>query len=142
MKRTEYKYIVELSRYNKQERTIYIDDNNNYVFKWDNRIFEIMDHEYSNVNIPIEKMTKGMLNEYTKRFDKTHACEEPIKRMALLWNRIPYGEMTPFAQAMPDEYKDEDAVKAYRAYYQSKAYSKGGVRYVRTSYPDWWGAAV
>jgi len=55
MKRTEYKYIVELSRYNKQERTIYIDDNNNYVYKWDNRIFEIWDHEYNLVNIPIEK---------------------------------------------------------------------------------------
>jgi len=66
MKRTEYKYIVELSRYNKQERTIYIDDNNNYVYKWEYRILEIMDHEYSNVNIPIEKMTRGMLNEYCK----------------------------------------------------------------------------
>lgn len=70
MKRTEYKYIVELSRYNKQERTIYIDDNNNYVFKWDNRIFEISDHEYNLVTIPIEKMTRGMLNEYTKSLYK------------------------------------------------------------------------
>ena len=41
MKRTEYKYIVELSRYNKQERTIYIDENNNYVYKWDNRILKL-----------------------------------------------------------------------------------------------------
>tara|TARA_R100000315_G_C5082849_1_gene47921 strand:+ start:71 stop:469 length:399 start_codon:yes stop_codon:yes gene_type:complete len=70
MKRTEYKYIVELSRYNSQKRTIYIDDNNNYVYKWDNRICEIMDHEYNSVNIPIEKMTRGMLNEYTKRIYK------------------------------------------------------------------------
>ena len=70
MKRTEYKYIVELSRYNSQKRTIYIDDNNNYVYKWDNRIFEIMDHEYNKVNIPIEKMTRGMLNEYTKSIYK------------------------------------------------------------------------
>jgi len=70
MKRTEYKYIVELSRYNNQERTIYIDDNDNYLFKWDNRIFEIMDHEYYKVNIPIEKMTRGMLNEYTKSLYK------------------------------------------------------------------------
>ncbi len=70
MKRTEYKYIVELSRYNKQERTIYIDDDNNYVYKWDNRIFEIMDHEYNKVNIPVEKMTRGMLNEYTKSLYK------------------------------------------------------------------------
>ena len=87
-------------------------------------------------------MAISMLNEYTKRFGKIHACEVPIRNMAELWNEIPYGEMTPFAQAMPDEYKDEDAVKAYRAYYQSKVHSKGGVRYVRTSYPDWWGAAV
>ena len=70
MKRTEYKYIIELSRYNHQERTIYIDDNNNYVYKWDNRIFEIMDYEYNKVNIPIEKMTRGMLNEYTKSIYK------------------------------------------------------------------------
>ncbi len=70
MKRTEYKYIVELSRYNKQERTIYIDDNNNYVYKWDNRIFEIYDHQYDFVTIPIEKMTRGMLNEYTKSLYK------------------------------------------------------------------------
>ena len=70
MKRTEYKYIVELSRYNKQERTIYIDDDNNYVYKWDNRIFEIMDHEYNKVTIPVEKMTRGMLNEYTKSLYK------------------------------------------------------------------------
>jgi hypothetical protein len=27
--------------------------------------------------------------------------------------------LTPFAQAMPDEYKHEDAVIAYRQYYQS-----------------------
>ena len=70
MKRTEYKYIVELSRYNKQERTIYIDENNNYVYKFDNRIFEIMDHQYDLVTIPIEKMTRGMLNEYTKSLYK------------------------------------------------------------------------
>ena len=70
MKRTEYKYIVELSRYNKQERTIYIDDNNNYVYKFNNRIFEIMDHQYDLVTIPVEKMTRGMLNEYTKSLYK------------------------------------------------------------------------
>jgi hypothetical protein len=70
MKRTEYKYIVELSRYNKQERTIYIDENNNYVYKFDNRIFEIYDHQYDFVTIPIEKMTRGMLNEYTKSLYK------------------------------------------------------------------------
>ena len=30
---------------------------------------------------------------------------------------IPYGKLTSFAQAMPDEYKDDDAVIAYKKYY-------------------------
>jgi len=81
-----------------------------------------------------------LCSEYAKRFGKTHACEEPILYMSKLgelgW--IPKGELTPFAQAMPDEYKDDDAVKAYRSYYKSKQYSKGGVRYMRTDVPTWW----
>ena len=52
-----------------QERTIYIDENNNYVYM-DNRIFEIMNHQYDLVTIPVEKMTRGKLNEYTKVFIK------------------------------------------------------------------------
>ena len=45
--------------------------------------------------------------------------------------------MTDFAQAMPDEYKDEDAVTAYRTYYindkQRFAKWEKGV-----PTPDWW----
>ena len=39
---------------------------------------------------------------------------------------------------MPDEYKDDDPVVAYRRYYQSKVDSPGGVHYRHTSPPDWW----
>ena len=42
---------------------------------------------------------------------------------------------TPFAQAMPDEYRDDDAVKAYRAYYHSKQFAKWEKG---TPAPDWW----
>ena len=45
--------------------------------------------------------------------------------------------LTPFAQAMPDEYKNRCAVTAYRNYYQSKIHSAGGVRYVRKKRPSW-----
>ena len=31
--------------------------------------------------------------------------------------KIPYGDLTPFAQAMPDKYKNSDSVQAYRDYY-------------------------
>ena len=86
-----------------------------------------------------------LCKEYTIRFGKTHACEQPIKQMADMCYIIPRfnpetsrREMTPFAQAMPDEYKDDDPVVAYRAYYMSKMDSPGGVHYRHTSPPDWW----
>lgn len=58
-----------------------------------------------------------LAEEFKLRFGKTHACELPIKMMAQLRVNIPMGKLTPFAQAMPDEYKDDNPVKAYRSYY-------------------------
>jgi len=81
---------------------------------------------------------EALLDEYFHRFGKVHACHNPIYQMSSMSKMIPEGELTPFAQAMPDEYKDDDAVKAYRAYYHSKMYSAGGVHYRHTSPPDWW----
>ena len=85
----------------------------------------------------------ALCEEYKKRFGKRHACHDPILDMSALEmtlnpNRVEPMSLTPFAQAMPDEYKDDDAVKAYRSYYKSKQYSKGGVRYIRADVPDWW----
>ena len=80
----------------------------------------------------------ALCREYEQRFLKEHACKQPIIHMIEWVDYIPEGELTPFAQAMPDEYKHENAVKAYRAYYHSKADSKGGVHYRHTSPPDWW----
>ena len=97
----------------------------------------------------------ALCEEYTTRFGKTHACEQPIKQMNDMSYRIRPTNvrvLTPFALAMPDEYRPrgssddilymeaegDDAVKAYRAYYHSKADSKGGVHYRHTSPPDWW----
>ena len=78
--------------------------------------------------------------EYTRRFGKEHACYGPINHMARMWMSAKFEEnyTTPFAQAMPDEYKDDDPVVAYRAYYHSKVDSPGGVHYRHTSPPDWW----
>ena len=81
---------------------------------------------------------EALLDEYYHRFGKVHACHNPIYQMSSMSKMIPEGELTPFAQAMPDEYKDDDAVKAYRAYYHSKMNSAGGVHYRHTSPPDWW----
>ena len=71
MKRTNYKYYIEYSNRKSEERTIYIDDNNNYVYKYKDRYLEVYDYEYSRVNIPIDEMTRDMLNQYAKSLIKS-----------------------------------------------------------------------
>jgi hypothetical protein len=73
--------------------------------------------------------------EYARRFGKTHACTIPIADMRDKALTIPEGDLTPFAQAMPDEYRNDDVVKAYRAYYHSKTFAKWEKG---TPTPDWW----
>ena len=73
--------------------------------------------------------------EYERRFGKEHACELPIKTMCTMSSMIPEGELTPFALAMPAEYRNDNAVKAYRAYYHSKQFAKWEKG---TPAPDWW----
>ena len=48
----------------------------------------------------------GLLGEYYMRFGKEHACGNAIGQMNGMSWRLPNGRLTPFAQAMPDEYKD------------------------------------
>lgn len=59
----------------------------------------------------------ALSEEYTLRYGKTHACEPGIRKMADMTDIIPPGDMTEFAQAMPDEYRHPSAVNAYRDYY-------------------------
>ena len=73
--------------------------------------------------------------EYTKRFNKEHACSNPIIKMMFMVDYIPTGERTEFAQAMPDEHKHENTVKAYRSYYRSKTFAKWEKG---TPAPTWW----
>lgn len=76
--------------------------------------------------------------EYTFRFGKVHACADPIQTLASLRKYLPKrSTLSTFAQAMPDEYRQKDAVSAYRQYYKAdKAlfahWQKG------RSAPDWW----
>ena len=81
----------------------------------------------------------GLLNEYRLRFDKIHACREAIEWLSHMAHFIPQegGTMTPFAQAMPEQYKGDRAHYAYRAYYASeKAHFAKWER--GTPAPDWW----
>ena len=79
-----------------------------------------------------------LLSEYTKRFGKVHACQTPIFEMVdlgyVMSDDWPKGK-TPFAQAMPDEYRNDDPVVAYQDYYHSKQFAKWEKG---TPAPDWW----
>jgi len=60
---------------------------------------------------------KGLCAEYTRRYEKIHKSEKVITWCASE-PVVVKGELTPFAQAMPDHYKvSGDAVQAYRNYY-------------------------
>lgn len=60
---------------------------------------------------------KELCIEYTYRYGKVHKCEPYLYDLS---NNIPnlpdIGFSTPL-QAMPNEYKDNDAIEAYRSYY-------------------------
>lgn len=64
------------------------------------------------------KHTLALCAEYTKRYNKTHVSESLAD---WLFRHPPLGlkieGLTPFAQAMPEQYKNLDAIKAYRDYY-------------------------
>jgi hypothetical protein len=74
--------------------------------------------------------------EYSHRYGKRHKTYEK------LW--VPFLEtpadmpnigLTPFAQAMPDEYKHEDAVIAYRRYYLGE--KSTFLNYTKRGKPTW-----
>ena len=75
----------------------------------------------------------ALCSEYTHRYGKVHKSQEVLENLPDL--NIKDVGLTPFAQAMPDEYKDEDIVKAYRSYYLG---AKSHIlTYTNREPPDW-----
>jgi len=76
--------------------------------------------------------------EYTHRYGKVHAT----KRKGIVDNLKKYpheladGDLTSIPQCMPDDYKDDSPVDAYRNYYLGdKAYM---AKWTKRSQPKWW----
>lgn len=58
--------------------------------------------------------------EYSYRYNKIHLCETKFRKLLKqIPKNIHQGPLTPFALAMPDEFKCDDPVKSYRAYYNA-----------------------
>ena len=80
----------------------------------------------------------AMAEEYTRRYGRVHKSEAVIRWCARLPLGFPQKGLTPFAQAMPEQYKNECAVTAYRAYYQGE---KAAFATWKSEVPQWWTAA-
>jgi hypothetical protein len=64
------------------------------------------------------KHAYALCKEYTARYGKVHMMEEMLMNgLYVPPINIPRIKLTPFAQAMPEQYKDKNAVVAYRKYY-------------------------
>ena len=63
------------------------------------------------------RLTRLLNYEYRYRYDKdiNHKSYDLVKTLPI--PDLPDIGLTPFAQAMPEQYKNKNAVKAYRDYY-------------------------
>ena len=82
------------------------------------------------VNLGLE-----LCKEYTYRYGKVHKCQAVIEQLQSPPDSVPDGDMTAFAQAMPDECKNEDAVLAYREYYRK--HKKHIASWKNRDVPEW-----
>ena len=79
----------------------------------------------------------ALCTEYTKRYGKIHKSQKHIEWCQSLSIKLPNTGLTPFAQAMPEQYKNTCAVTAYRAYYHGE---KASFATWKTETPYWWAA--
>ncbi len=81
----------------------------------------------------LKELGIALCEEYTYRYGKIHASESIIRGAP---NQIiTAGPLTPFAQAMPEEYKNNDPVAAYRNYYLAE--KKNLLHYTKREKPEW-----
>lgn len=82
-----------------------------------------------------------LLEEYTRRYKKIHATSKAMDVIANRWSsHLSSGtpsKHTPFAQCMPDAYKDSDPIVAYRRYYVNDK-ARFAVWEPLASEPLWW----
>lgn len=77
----------------------------------------------------------ALLREYTVRYNKLHKCSSLWECFTVSPDNIKKGPLTEFAQAMPDECKNSDAVQAYRTYYNK--YKKDFATWKVRQIPEW-----
>ena len=76
-----------------------------------------------------------LLDEYTHRYSKTHSCSRLVEYLRETPAGIVKADQSDFALAMPDQYKQSDAVLAYRDYYINE--KKHLLQYTHRTQPTW-----
>lgn len=68
------------------------------------------------------ELARELHEEFKYRRGKSHKSFEVVKYCLSEVDKIKFhnSKLTPFAQAMNEEYRNEDAVKAYREYYNKE----------------------
>lgn len=78
----------------------------------------------------------GLCSEYTRRYHKRHKCQDIIEQLSEPPEGVPDDGYTTFPQCMPDQYKCDDPVVAYRSYYKGEKAYMAKWKYTET--PQWW----
>lgn len=78
----------------------------------------------------------SLLQEYTYRYGKQHACEKLIPYLAKVPENIPNKAFTQPTTAMPDHYKTSDSIESYRNYYRGDKQKMANWK--NRIAPEWW----
>lgn len=83
-------------------------------------------------------------HEYRHRFDREHGASCALLWISKRYAHVQPGLSTPFAQAMPEQYRGPDAVQAYRRYYAAEKRVLRGkpVTWTRRPRPNWFDKLV
>lgn len=82
----------------------------------------------------------NLCDEYTLRYNKVHGCYNTLVEAYYLFPKGKITEVTPFARAMPDEYKLDtsiDTFEAYKMYIASKEWVKDNYLRMPERRPNW-----
>ena len=91
-------------------------------------------HSHSNYQW-LYQLWVALLDEYTHRYEKIHACSKLRNVLKNSPTNIRIGGFTQPTPAMPDEFIFQDSVKSYRMYYnKSKAHI---AKWKNRPIPDW-----
>jgi hypothetical protein len=82
----------------------------------------------------------AICREYEYRYGRVHKCFEVLRYCDLIASKLKLQfpsitKETPYAQAMPDKYKDKDVVVAYRNYYLNEKHHL--FNWKKRDIPEW-----